>query len=90
MSVSATQAKDQLASLLERTRRSGERIIIEKHGKPAGVLVSVEDLARLERLDQLERAAVARPLAGTVKIFVNPFEAVAQWESAGFDSGTAS
>lgn len=58
MSVTATQAKDQLSALLERTQNAGERIVIEKHGKPAGVLVSIEDLRRLERLDSLERSSV--------------------------------
>ncbi len=80
MSVTATQAKDQLSALLERTRNSGERIVIEKHGKPAGVLVSIDDLRRLERLDSLEHAAIARPLAGSVQAFSDPFEPAAEWD----------
>jgi prevent-host-death family protein len=81
MTITATQAKDQLASLLERAR-SGKRIVIEKHGKPAAVLVSLEDLKRLERLDVLERAAQHRPLAGTVLRFDDPFESVSDgWDA---------
>ncbi len=80
MSVTATQAKDQLSALLERTRGAGERIVIEKHGKPAGALVSIEDLKRLERLDALERSAVARPLAGSVSQYVDPFEPATDWD----------
>ena len=76
MAMTATKAKDQLASLLERARTAGERIVIEKHGKPAAVLVSVEDWKRLERLDMLERAAQHRPLAGTVLRFDGSFEPV--------------
>jgi prevent-host-death family protein len=83
MSVTATQAKDQLSTLLERTRSAGERIVIEKHGKPAGVLVSIDDLRRLERLDELEHAAVARPLAGSVKEYRDPFEPATEWDLAG-------
>ena len=82
MSVTATQAKDQLSALLERNRNSGERIVIEKHGKPAGVLVSIDDLRRLERLDSLEHAAIARPLAGAVQVFSDPFEPAAEWNLA--------
>jgi prevent-host-death family protein len=74
MTMTATKAKDQLANLLERARTAGERIVIEKHGKPVAVLVSIEDLKRLERLDMLERAAQHRPLAGTVLRFDDPFE----------------
>jgi prevent-host-death family protein len=76
MVITATQAKDQLASLLERARTGNERIVIEKHGKPAAVLVSLEDLKRLERLDSLERAALHRPLSGTVTRFDDPFGSV--------------
>ena len=82
MSVTATQAKDQLSSLLERTRSGGERIVIEKHGKPAAALVSIEDLHRLERLDALEIAAFVRPLVGSVIQYLNPFEAATDWEIA--------
>ncbi len=80
MSVTATQAKDQLSALLERTRGAGERIVIEKHGRPAGVLVSIEDLHRLERLDALENAAVARPLTGSVLQYLDPFELATEWK----------
>ena len=76
MTMTATKAKDQLASLLERARTAGEQIVIEKHGKPVAVLVSVEDWKRLERLDMLERAAQHQPLAGTVLRFDGPFEPV--------------
>ncbi len=89
MSMTATQAKDQLSSLLERARSGGERIVIEKHGKPAAVLVSVEDLHRLERLDALERASQSRPLTGTVTRFDGPFDAViSNWEPESLMSDT--
>jgi prevent-host-death family protein len=83
VSVTASYAKDQLASLLERTRVGGERIVIEKHGKPAAALVSVADLERLERLDERERAAEHNPLAGSVRRFVNPVDSVASqdWDA---------
>ena len=76
MTMTATQAKDQLASLLERARTAGERIVIAKHGKPAAALVSIKDLERLERLDRLERAAQHHPLAGTVLRYDDPFEPI--------------
>ncbi|NJK44668.1 MAG: type II toxin-antitoxin system Phd/YefM family antitoxin [Pleurocapsa sp. SU_196_0] len=84
MTVTATRAKDELSQLLERARNGGERIVIEKHGKAAAVLVSLEDLKRLERLDALERASQHRPLIGTVTHFDQPFEPVssADWDAA--------
>jgi prevent-host-death family protein len=83
MSITATQAKDQLAQLLERTRNAGERIVIEKHGKPTAVLVSIEDLKRLERLDALERAAQHRPLVNSVQRYENPLDSISSedWDA---------
>jgi hypothetical protein len=54
--------------------------VIEKHGKPAALLVSIGDLERLERLDALELAAVSRPLAGSVKHYAEPFEPASEWD----------
>jgi PHD/YefM family antitoxin component YafN of YafNO toxin-antitoxin module len=52
----------------------GERIVLERHGKPVAALVSVEDLQLLEELeDRLDVAAVraARDERGSV-----PYEKV--------------
>ena len=34
--------------MIEGVQHRGERYVIERHGKPAGALVSVEELERLE------------------------------------------
>jgi prevent-host-death family protein len=86
MAVTASFAKDQLSQLLERARSGAERIVIEKHGKPAAVLVSVEDLARLERLDASERATKHPSLSGSVLRFDDPFKPavpVEDWDLLG-------
>ena len=84
MQITATKAKDQFSNLLERVRVSSERIVIEKHGKPAAALVSVADFERLQRLDAFERAEPHQPLAGTVLRFDDPFEPIApnDWHAA--------
>ena len=46
--VSATQAKAQLSALMAEAAYGGERIIIERRGKPMAAIVSVEDLKQLE------------------------------------------
>ena len=46
--VSAAKAKAELSSLINRVAYGGERIIIERHGKPAAALVPVEELERLQ------------------------------------------
>jgi prevent-host-death family protein len=46
--VGTYEAKTHLSEYLNRVRYGGERIVIERHGKPVAALVSTEDLARLE------------------------------------------
>jgi prevent-host-death family protein len=49
--VSATEARKHLPELLNRAGYGKERICIESHGKPVAVLISYEDLERLEALE---------------------------------------
>ena len=42
-------AEAHLGDYLDRAARTGERIVVERDGQPVAALVSVEDLARLER-----------------------------------------
>lgn len=55
--VSAAQAKAQLSALAAEVAYGGQRVIIERRGKPLVALVSVPDLERLEQ----DRATSARP-----------------------------
>lgn len=45
--VGTHEAKTHLSEYLNRVRYGGERIVIERHGKPVAALVGVEDLERL-------------------------------------------
>lgn len=46
--VGAHEAKTGLADILNRVAYRGERIIVERRGKPIAAVVSIEDLQRLE------------------------------------------
>ena len=48
--VSAREARARFAELTDRVRYTGEPIIVEKQGKPFVALVSLADLAEVERL----------------------------------------
>lgn len=50
--VTAADAKNHLSDLLRRAEYGGERFIVERHGKPVAVIVSTEDLKRLEALEE--------------------------------------
>lgn len=49
-----------LADALNRVAYAGERIVLERHGKGVAVLVSLEDLALLERIEDEQDAKAAR------------------------------
>ncbi|MFG3383912.1 type II toxin-antitoxin system Phd/YefM family antitoxin [Streptomyces sp. NPDC047999] len=53
--IPVTQARAELADLINRVVYGGERVVVTRHGKPLVALVSAADL---ERLDALEAAAV--------------------------------
>jgi prevent-host-death family protein len=51
MAMSLIEMRDNLAETINRVRFGGERIIIKRHGKNVAALVSVEDLAWMEKLE---------------------------------------
>lgn len=61
-SVSSATAKAHLSELVAGVAHGGERFVIERHGRAAAALVSVEDLKRLEA------AAVARQGRGALAL----------------------
>ena len=50
--VPVTQARAELAELINRVVYGGERVVVTRHGKPLAALVSAADLRRLEDLDR--------------------------------------
>lgn len=47
--MSVSEAKDQLSSLVQRVESTHEAVVITRHGRPAAVLISSEDLAALRK-----------------------------------------
>jgi prevent-host-death family protein len=54
--IPVTQARDELADLINRVAYGHERIILTRHSKPVACLVPPEDLARLEEGEQEGRS----------------------------------
>lgn len=48
--IPVTQARAELADLINRVVYGDERVVVTRHGKPLVALVSAADLERLERL----------------------------------------
>lgn len=67
MNVSIAEVRNNLADALNRAAYGGERVILERRGKPVAALVSMDDLALLERLENetdLEAVRAARKEQG--------------------------
>jgi prevent-host-death family protein len=50
--MSATQARAQLAKAVNQAAFGGERIVLERHGKPIAAVVPIEDYQLLEELEE--------------------------------------
>ncbi|MFD5302555.1 type II toxin-antitoxin system Phd/YefM family antitoxin [Streptomyces sp. CRB46] len=50
--IPVTQARAELADLINRVVYGGERVVVTRHGKPLVALVSAADLERLEQLQE--------------------------------------
>lgn len=53
--IPVTQARDELADLINRVAYGHERIILTRHSKPVACLVPPEDLAQIEQREQERR-----------------------------------
>ncbi len=70
MNVSASEAREKWADLVNRVQYGGERVVIEKRGQPVAVMVSVEEAAFLDEMEDRALAKMAE-------------EAKAAWEADG-------
>jgi prevent-host-death family protein len=48
-----SDAKAKLSAVVDDVRRTAHRYLIERHGRPAAAIISVEELARLDQAYQL-------------------------------------
>ncbi|MCI0640698.1 MAG: type II toxin-antitoxin system Phd/YefM family antitoxin [Gemmataceae bacterium] len=60
MEISITDIRDNLADALNRVAYGGERIILKRRTKKVAALVSIEDLDRLQELEDQADIAAAR------------------------------
>ncbi|WP_030544777.1 type II toxin-antitoxin system Phd/YefM family antitoxin [Streptomyces albus] len=77
--IPVTQARAELAELINRVVYGGERVVVTRHGKPLVALVSAADLRLLES----EEAAAEEPVISTVSVF-RPGVPSAAGERGGF------
>src|SRR5690606_21598302 len=51
MNLSIAEVRNNLADALNRVAYAGERVVLERRGKPVAVLVSMDDLELLQRIE---------------------------------------
>ncbi|MEU2683972.1 type II toxin-antitoxin system prevent-host-death family antitoxin [Streptomyces hygroscopicus] len=78
--IPVTQARAELAELINRVVYGGEKVVVTRHGKPLVALVSAADLQRLE---EIETDAEERVIS-TVSSVVRPLSSSAQGERGRF------
>ncbi|MFI9172585.1 type II toxin-antitoxin system Phd/YefM family antitoxin [Streptomyces lincolnensis] len=61
--IPVTQARAELADLINRVVYGGERVVVTRHGKPLVALVSAADLERLEELAEPAGEQVVRAVS---------------------------
>lgn len=61
--IPVTQARAELADLINRVVYGGERVVVTRHGKPLVALVSAADL---EQLEEGRTTSAPEPVPGTV------------------------
>ena len=60
MEISITEIRDNLADALNRVAYGGERVILQRRGKGVAALVSMDELALLEELENRADIAAAK------------------------------
>ena len=71
-----TQARARFAESVNRVTYRGERILIQKHGRPVAALVPVEDLALIRQLEDRIDLDDARKALAEAKGKLIPWETV--------------
>ncbi|TQJ86495.1 type II toxin-antitoxin system Phd/YefM family antitoxin [Streptomyces sp. SLBN-31] len=72
--IPVTQARAELADLINRVVYGGERVVVTRHGKPLVALVSAADLERLEKLQESDDEQVISSVSNARDVASAPRE----------------
>ena len=67
MTINVVNIRASLADTINRVAYQGERVVLERRGKNVAALVSMEDLALLEKLEDAADARAARRALAEMK-----------------------
>lgn len=72
--IPVTQARAELADLINRVVYGGERVVVTRHGKPLVALVSAADLRRLEETQEADEEQVISSVSRVREVASAPGE----------------
>ncbi|MFF0162509.1 type II toxin-antitoxin system Phd/YefM family antitoxin [Streptomyces sp. NPDC005263] len=72
--IPVTQARAELADLINKVVYGGERVVVTRHGKPLVALVSAADLERLEQLQEPAEEQVVSAVSSVREVASAPRE----------------
>jgi prevent-host-death family protein len=72
--IPVTQARAELADLINRVVYGNERVVVTRHGKPLVALVSAADLERLDELDAAAEEQVISAVSSVREVASAPRE----------------
>ncbi|GAB2730616.1 type II toxin-antitoxin system Phd/YefM family antitoxin [Streptomyces bullii] len=72
--IPVTQARAELADLINRVVYGGERVVVTRHGKPLVALVSADDLRRLDEHQELAEEHVLSAVSTVREVASAPRE----------------
>ncbi|MFE2030028.1 type II toxin-antitoxin system Phd/YefM family antitoxin, partial [Streptomyces hygroscopicus] len=87
--IPVTQARAELAELINRVVYGGEKVVVTRHGKPLVALVSAADLQRLEEIETdaeervISTVSSVRPLSSSAQGERGRFGIAAEHRGAG-------
>jgi antitoxin Phd len=67
MNIGVAEIRSSMADVLNRVAYQGERVVLERRGKGVAAIVSMEDLALLEAMEDREDAKAARKALAELK-----------------------
>ena len=53
--INVAEAKSRLSEIIRRAADTGERFIVKRRGKPAGAIINIADLSRIELMSKDEQ-----------------------------------
>ena len=76
--ITATQLRNVIGSVLNQVQFKGERVVLNRQGKPAAAIIPIEDLRLLEELeDRMDIETIERVLSDPATRFYTLEEAEA-------------